>query len=132
MKGVVFSGVFVVSMVAGWSIASSPESGEVNSHADIEQGQALYLTHCMECHGSGGRGDGPRAAFLAPRPGNLVSAATSSKTDKELLEIIDDGVPRTAMPGWKDKLSEEERLNVLAFVRSLIHFQDPSPTPSPP
>ena len=88
--------------------------------------------HCQECHGETGRGDGPRAALLAPRPGNLVSAATSTKSDEELLEIITDGAPRTAMRGWKDKLNEEDRLNVLAFIRSLVRFQKPSLTPPPP
>ena len=85
-----------------------------------------------ECHGINGKGDGPRAITLAPRPGNFVSAAVSAKSDKELLRIIADGTPRTAMQGWKTQLSEEDRLNVLAYIRSLVHFQTPSLTPPPP
>ena len=100
--------------------------------ADLERGQEIYQKYCMECHGKRGRGDGPRAPLLAPRPGNLVSAATSTKSDAELLGIITNGAPRTAMRGWKDELNEEDRLNVLAFVRSLVRFQKPSLTPPPP
>ncbi|MDX1410925.1 MAG: cytochrome c [Nitrospirales bacterium] len=100
--------------------------------ADLKRGQEIYQKYCMECHGNKGRGDGPRAPLLAPRPGNLVSAATSSKSDAELLGIITNGAPRTAMRGWKDELTEEDRLNVLAFVRSLVRFQKPSLTPPPP
>lgn len=112
--------------------ASSSEPAKVASQPDIEQGRDIYRIHCQECHGSEGRGDGPRAAMLAPRPGNLVSAATSTKTDEELLDILNKGVPRTAMRGWSDRLSDDERRNVLAYVRSLVHFQGPSSTPLPP
>ncbi|MDH3503784.1 MAG: cytochrome c [Nitrospirota bacterium] len=110
-------------------LAASHESRDAAAQPDIEQGRDLYRIHCLECHGTEGRGDGPRAALLAPRPGNLVSAATSTKTDEELLEILAKGVPRTAMRGWSDQLSVDQRRNVLAYVRTLVHFQDP---PSPP
>ena len=97
-----------------------------------EQGRKIYEKYCVECHGQEGHGDGPRAPMLAPRPGNLVSAATSTKSDGELLEIIANGVPRTAMRAWKETLTEEDRLNVLAFIRSLVRFQEPPLTPPPP
>lgn len=112
--------------------ASSSDSTKFASQPDIEQGRDIYRIHCQECHGPEGRGDGPRAAMLAPRPGNLVSAATSTKTDEELLDILNKGIPRTAMRGWRDRLSDDERRNVLAYVRSLVYFQGPSSTPLPP
>ena len=108
------------------SVAAGPLS------PDLERGEEIYQKYCLECHGERGRGDGPRAPLLAPRPGNLVSAATSTKSDSELLEIITNGAPRTAMRGWKDELTEDDRLNVLAFIRSLVQFQKPSLTPPPP
>ena len=119
--------------LTGWAgLVWAGAASESTSQPDIEQGQAIYQKHCVECHGTGGRGDGPRAALLAPRPGNLVSAATSTKTDEELLEIIERGVARTAMRGWEKELTTEERRNVLAFVRSLVHFRDAAQTPPPP
>ena len=96
-----------------------------------EAGRRIYEQHCMECHGSQGRGDGVKAASLSPRPGNLVSAATSSKSDKDLLKIIANGRPRTAMPAWKDRLSEEDQREVLRYIRSLVQFHR-SMTPPPP
>ena len=100
------------------------ESGAVGAQPGGEQGRDLYRIHCLECHGAEGRADGPRAALLAPRPGNLVSAATSAKTDAELFEIIAEGVLRTAMSGWSHQLSADERRNILAYIRTLVHFQD--------
>ena len=97
-----------------------------------EKGQKIYFEQCSDCHGTKGKGDGPRAPLLSPGPGNLVSAATSAKSDLELLRIVTNGVPRTAMQGWGDRLSEQDRLHVLAFIRSLVRFQSPSLTPPPP
>jgi mono/diheme cytochrome c family protein len=111
---------------------SNNEALDIVSQPDLEEGRHLYRIYCVECHGAEGRGDGPRAPMLAPRPGNLVSAATSTKTDEELLDILAHGVPRTAMRGWKDQLSEDERRNVLAYIRSLVHFQETPSTPPPP
>jgi hypothetical protein len=52
--------------------------------------------------------------MLAPQPSNLISAATFSKTVDELLAVITNGMFRTSMQGWKDRLSLDDRRNVLA------------------
>jgi mono/diheme cytochrome c family protein len=104
---------------------------EANVPGVPEQGKPIYEDRCASCHGLQGRGDGPQAPFLSPRPGNLVSAGISVKSDKELLAVIANGKPRTAMPAWKDLLTEEERRDVLAYIRSLVRFNEPL-TPAPP
>jgi mono/diheme cytochrome c family protein len=97
----------------------------------LEQGQAIYERHCADCHGPEGRGDGKQALSLSPRPGNLVSAQTSVKSDQELLNIIANGRPRTAMTGWNERLSDEAQRAVLVYIRSLVRFTR-SATPPPP
>lgn len=98
---------------------------------ELEQGRAIYERHCAGCHGAEGKGDGQQATSLSPRPGNLVSAQTSAKSDQELLKIIAKGRPRTAMTGWEDRLSPEDQSAVLAYIRSLVKFTR-SATPPPP
>ena len=98
---------------------------------DLEEGRTIYERHCADCHGPEGRGDGRQATSLSPRPGNLISAQTSAKSDQELLKIIRAGRPRTAMAGWADRLSPEQQAAVLAYIRSLIKFTR-SATPPPP
>jgi mono/diheme cytochrome c family protein len=97
----------------------------------LEEGQAIYERHCAGCHGPEGRGDGIQAISLSPRPGNLISAQTSAKSDQDLLKIIANGRPRTAMAAWNERLSDDEQRAVLAYIRSLVRFTR-SATPPPP
>ena len=97
----------------------------------LGQGQAIYERHCADCHGAEGRGDGRLATSLSPRPGNLISAQTSAKSDQDLLKVIAQGRPRTAMGAWNERLSGDEQRAVLAYIRSLIRFTR-SATPPPP
>lgn len=99
--------------------------------ATADRGKTIYQTRCLECHGAEGRGDGEKALSLSPRPGSLVSAATSAKSDRDLFRTIQNGKPKTAMPAWKDVLTEEEIRDVLQYVRSLVRFSRPL-TPEPP
>jgi mono/diheme cytochrome c family protein len=120
---VITLGLMVLAVAAAGTETSAP--------ADRGNGKMIYESRCLECHGSEGRGDGEKAPFLSPRPGSLVSAATSAKSDRDLLRTIENGKPRTAMPAWKDILTEEEMREVLRYVRSLVHFSRPL-TPVPP
>jgi mono/diheme cytochrome c family protein len=97
----------------------------------MDFGKRIYEQRCLDCHGPEGRGDGVKAPSLSPRPGNLVSAAISAKSDKDLLKIIANGRPHTAMPAWRDELTEEEQREVLRYLRSLVRFHR-SLTPPPP
>jgi mono/diheme cytochrome c family protein len=99
---------------------------------DAQRGKPIFEERCASCHGLTGNGDGPQAPFLSPHPGNLISAATSIKSDQELLDIIAEGKPRTAMPPWKDLLTAQQRHDVLAYIRSLVQFNPESQTPPPP
>ncbi|MFQ5931479.1 MAG: c-type cytochrome [Nitrospiraceae bacterium] len=97
-----------------------------------ERGKVIFEKRCASCHGPQGRGDGPEAPFLSPRPSSLISAATSVKTDEELSTTIENGKPRTAMRAWKDELTEEQRRDVLAYIRSLVRFYNPVTPQTPP
>ena len=119
-------------LLLGWVIAGI---GQVLATpvmtVNLEQGRTVYERHCAECHGPEGRGDGRLATSLSPRPGNLISAQTAAKSDQELLKIIAKGRPRTAMVGWQERLSTEDQVAVLAYIRSLVKFTQ-SHTPLPP
>jgi mono/diheme cytochrome c family protein len=103
----------------------------IAAESPSERGKVIFEQRCMICHGNEGRGDGAQAPYLSPRPGNLVSASVAAKTDQELLKVIAQGKPRTAMRGWSDVLTEKEQREVLHYIRSLVRFHRSS-TPPPP
>ncbi len=86
--------------------------------ASLQQGERLYRAHCQVCHGPKGRGDGPVAPALRPRPADLRRIARAP--DQLLFVQITEGVPGTAMPAFRDRLTEEERWHVVNFLRHLL------------
>ena len=123
LSDALFLAFLVTCAGTGYLLAQSSEG--------LDRGQAIYRDQCMECHGATGKGDGAKAPFLSPRPGNLISAATAAKTDTELLRTIEQGTSHTAMPAWQDALPAEDRQALLQYIRSLIRFTRPL-TPPPP
>ena len=102
---------------------------------DTTAGKKVYVKWCAGCHGDGGAGDGPAASHMLPRPRDFTGAiykirTTASgqlPTDQDVLRSIDEGLPGTAMPAWKDRLSERERRDVLAYLKTFsAFFQDTS------
>nr|MBI3613654.1 cytochrome c [Nitrospirota bacterium] len=89
--------------------------------SDATAGKALYggKGGCVNCHGAGGRGDGPAGKMLVPPPADLAGPKTKAKSDAELLKTIQEGRPGTAMVPFKGQLTEQEIRDLLAYVRSL-------------
>jgi len=81
-------------------------------------GSQVYATRCVTCHGPAGKGDGPAAAGLNPKPRNHTDGSyMNSRTDAQLLEVIRNG--KGAMPAWGKILSDQEIQAVLKHVRTL-------------
>jgi putative copper export protein/mono/diheme cytochrome c family protein/peroxiredoxin len=86
--------------------------------ASIARGQELYRTHCASCHGVGGRGDGPAAAGLLPRPADLTAPHTNDHTAGDMFWWLTHGMKKV-MPGFGATLSEDERWDLINFLRAL-------------
>lgn len=98
--------------------------GEKMGSADISKGKALYESSCTSCHGMSGKGDGPAAVSLRPKPRNLTdSAYMSSLNDQYLYDVINKGGAAVGkspfMPGWGTTLSDEDIADIISYIRSL-------------
>lgn len=76
------------------------------------------------CHGVGGKGDGPIAQGLQPKPADFTNCKAMAKdSDEVLFKIIKGGgqsVGRsTAMPAWGETLSDQQIRDLIKFVRDL-------------
>ncbi len=89
------------------------------SIADLERGRSYYAQLCLPCHGAAGRGYGEWAYRMIPRPADLTGERTMERSDEQLHAAIGEGIPGTAMRGWKDRLSDTQRRQVLGYVRHL-------------
>jgi putative copper resistance protein D len=87
--------------------------------ASIASGAALYAEHCAVCHGPRGAGDGLAGLRLPRPPADLRAPHTLHHTAGDLYWWISEGIPAAGMPGAAGRLSEEQRWDLVNFVRAL-------------
>jgi len=93
-------------------------------------GKAVYDKWCAGCHGDTGAGDGPGSEYMLPRPRDFTkgiyqirsTASGELPTDADLLRMVTEGMPGTAMPEWKSVLTDRERADVVTYIKSLSDF----------
>ena len=84
--------------------------------ASIARGEALFGQHCISCHGDTGAGDGPLADTLPAPPANFT-VHVPFHPDGVLYAWISDGIRGTGMPAWSPLLSDQERWDLVNFLR---------------
>jgi mono/diheme cytochrome c family protein len=95
----------------------------------IAAGMSVYMDRCQNCHGEYGNGKGSRADKLSVQPSDFTdSHAMISQTDGELFWKISEG--HKPMPSFKKKLSEEERWQVVDFIRTFSQAPNTAPAPA--
>lgn len=92
--------------------------------ADVEQGKKLYGQFCATCHGQSGKGDGPGAAALNPKPRDHTDKEYMSKmSDEEMMKVIKNGGVSVGksplMPPWGASLKDDQIQDVIAYIRTL-------------
>lgn len=81
-------------------------------------GAELFAANCALCHGETGEGDGPASTGMEPSPSDLHEDHVQGITDGALFYIISHGRPDTPMPAWENQLSEDQRWQVVNFLRT--------------
>jgi mono/diheme cytochrome c family protein len=115
--------LFAATLAAGCGkeTKESPPAGETPAAAETAAPVAakplnaddVFEKRCVVCHGKSGKGDGPGAAALTPKPRDYTSAEwQESVTDEFLEKIIVGGGPavgkNAAMPGNPDLRNKPE------------------------
>jgi len=73
---------------------------EKQEKGDPKKGKEKYMENmrCSACHGDSGKGDGPAAIALNPKPRNYTDCAVmSKKSDAELFKVIKEGGPAVGL-----------------------------------
>ena len=94
------------------------------SDAALQAAKAIYEEKCAQCHGDTGKGDGSEAAMYDVKPANFSDAHMMGEmTDGEIFYKMSEG--RQPMPAFRKQLTEEQRWQLVHFVRTFA----PKPQP---
>ena len=99
----------------------------VDLPANAPPGEAIYRRRCAVCHGPDGRGNGPAAPSLIPRPRDFTTGLYKYKTtpadeppsEEDLLHTVSQGLRASAMPYFHDLLSAADLREVVGYIK---HF----------
>src|SRR5439155_22923432 len=112
--------------------------------SDRPLGERVYARRCAVCHGPDGRGNGPAAPSMIPRPRDFTLAlfkykstpGSEAPTDADLRRVVTRGLAASAMPSFGDLLTEEEIHAVIEQVKQMARLPDTPSTaivaPPPP
>jgi mono/diheme cytochrome c family protein len=82
----------------------------------LAAGRALFETNCLICHGQTSAERGPVGKKLIPPPPGLDPDMVKGLSDSTIFKAITFGFGR--MPVFQDKLTPEERWNLVNFLRT--------------
>ncbi len=129
---VLFAGLFAIILFAfvpkntsqePWKVPDAYKT-KVNPTKDavaatLANGKTLYNQHCKSCHGTKGKGDGPKAAQLDTESGDFTKASFQAQTDGALFYKTYEG--RKDMPSYKKKIPEAD--DIWAVVNYMRTFK---------
>ena len=98
--------VLLAALLAGGPVAARPQH---DTAADIDDGGRVFRDTCANCHGP----DGDEVAGIDLGRGVFRRA----KTDQDLVQIIREGIPGTAMPASNFAAAQAEQ--IVAYLRSV-------------
>ena len=104
--------------------APAPKRPVALQPGDATAGGEQYALFCASCHGDDGCGDGPLAGTLDPKPARHCDGhVMNALDDAYLTQVITEGGPAVGkspmMAPWGPSLSEQQIVDIVAFIRSL-------------
>jgi DMSO reductase family type II enzyme heme b subunit len=119
------------------TMALAQEQRGAASPQDLEAGKQIYTRKCAQCHGDEGKGDGPAATEVFPKPRDFTRGVFKIRTtpsgavptDDDLFRVVTNGLPGSSMPAWS-VLTDRERGQVISYLKTFSEkFKEPAPAP---
>lgn len=85
---------------------------------DSNPAQGNWDRHCKKCHGATGAGDTALGKKLNIKD-YTKAESLAEVSDEDLFKMTKDGVEGTKMPGFADKLSDDEIHALVALMRGM-------------
>jgi mono/diheme cytochrome c family protein len=115
--------LFAVALAGGIVSGHSTSAGGFSqttsaaSQKDVALGLNHFEAHCASCHGQSGKADHEKGKTVGAA--DLTSKEMQSKSDAELMKMIQRGIPGTAMPAFGKTHKPTEVKQIIAFLRKL-------------
>jgi mono/diheme cytochrome c family protein len=107
-----------------------PWTSKEFGQASLERGQVIYKEYCSQCHGAEGKGDGPAASGLNPKPAIHANMAFDQLPMDYLYNVVNHGgrsVGKSpSMPYWNLTIGQQGVADVIAFLRATFKGAPPS------
>jgi mono/diheme cytochrome c family protein len=116
---------FAICGCGGWNVppeAKTWKNPVPSSPVTLAAARQLYVNNCQKCHGIRGDGKLPPDStyFYSTKPTNFTNARiVDSMSDGEIVWKITHG--RKPMPAFKNKLSDEQRWELVNLIRAFAH-----------
>ncbi|MBI2089693.1 MAG: c-type cytochrome [Deltaproteobacteria bacterium] len=125
----------VIALLFEMSVAAFGQQKPQATAEAVSKGKEIYMKRCWFCHGLDGKGDGPVADYLNPRPRDFTSGMYKLRTtkdaeaplDEDLFRTVTRGMPGTAMQGFEGVLRERERWQVIDYIKTFDKERFASP-----
>jgi len=97
---------------------TSPEFAK----ASVDRGAVVYKEYCSQCHGAEGKGDGPAASGLSPKPAVHANIPFEKLPMEYLYNVITHGGrsvgKSTSMPYWGLTIGQQGVADVIAYLKA--------------
>lgn len=89
--------------------------------ASVDRGKVVYKEYCSQCHGATGKGDGPAASGLEPKPAIHANMPFEKLPIEYLYNVINHGGPAVGkspnMPYWNLTIGQQGVADVIAYLK---------------
>ena len=111
---------FAIQAVQRTSIRTPDHDMVIPTDVSVEQGEQLFVMLCATCHGPAGQGlDQLTPEHQHGSGTSLIDPATKQRSDGDLYWVLSNGQPATDMPAYDVALTDQDRWNLIAYLRTL-------------
>ncbi|HXL23536.1 MAG TPA: cytochrome c [Candidatus Dormibacteraeota bacterium] len=118
--GIAFGVFHLATERREWAIppeAKAMKNPVMPSEAALQSARPIYNERCAQCHGDTGKGDGKEARSHGTLPADFTEPGRmAAQSDGELFYKISAG--KRPMPAFQNRLTEEQRWQLVLLVRS--------------
>ena len=90
--------------------------------ASVDRGKVIYKEYCSQCHGATGKGDGPAASGLDPKPAIHANIPFEKLPTEYLYNVINHGGAAMGkspnMPYWRLTFGQQGVADVMAYLKA--------------